>query len=906
MAEKKGSRALLIVPIAVGALFAALNAFEFWRTIEYGMYDLFLGMKPAVKEDPSIVLLDIDDTSIDKIGSYPWPRGLLARGLESLAELGATYAVFDIEYLEKSPMTVDTTYLDGPLKAEYDTTFEEIGSNMAEVLQALVDHRIPLSDAGSYGKELIGYVDGARDDLYGKTRLVAIENDSYLGRAMRLFGKAFATLNMQPYDQGDAFADRQAIASERFPYLKASIESPVDSGTLGYLVPIPEIASMATGAGFTNVEIDSDGKRRRIRLIDQVGGKTYLQLAMAPLADRLGNPSATLKRRELVLDSVTGGAKGSAPRTVRIPLDSDGMMLIRWPRSTYDDSFVHVPFHALLEHRAGADETATHLRRLKANQGWTLGPGYAPIDACVQAWADADEKRHAALDSGDAADREAWLAASAEFWRSVDDFLGRGFGESVPALFDEARDADDKANAPLYDAIKEDFIRLYANVAQSRKNHAELDARLKRSLAGAFCIIGWSSTGTTDIGVNPFHKEYVNVGTHAAVANTILQEDFLTEAPRWISSLASLLFAAGVILLIRRLSTRGQIFAGLGATVVVLAADYALFHFTGIYVAVASPALSTFVSFIVYSLVSFLLSEREKSFLRKAFGTYLSGDVINQIIDDPSMLKLGGQKKWMSAMFTDIRGFSTVSEVLDAEQLVKLLNIYLSGMSDIILEHRGTIDKYEGDAIIAFFGAPVTYPEHAAVMCESALLMKRKERELNERFAADGLAPNPLLTRIGLNTGDMVVGNMGTERKMDYTIMGNSVNLAARLEGVNKQYGSWILMTDSTKTEAGDRFMTRRLDQVRVVGINTPVQLWELVDFRTEVSPATLDFLGRFDEAHRVFDSMNWGKAVDMFRNLSDERPEDGPSRSYIKKCEIFMQKPPAADWDGVFSLTEK
>lgn len=305
-------------------------------------------------------------------------------------------------------------------------------------------------------------------------------------------------------------------------------------------------------------------------------------------------------------------------------------------------------------------------------------------------------------------------------------------------------------------------------------------------------------------------------------------------------------------------------------------------------------------------MVSFIISEREKSFLRKAFGTYLSGDVINEMIEDPSMLKLGGQKKWITAMFTDVKGFSTISEALDAEHLVKLLNIYLSGMSDIILEQRGTIDKYEGDAIISFFGAPVDYKEHARLACRAAVLMRRKEVELNELFMREGMSPNPLLTRIGINTGDMVVGNMGTERKMDYTIMGNAVNLAARLEGVNKQYGSWLLISDMTKNEIGDEFITRRFDRVRVVGINTPVQLWELVELKEAVDSATLDFLRRFEEAHCVFDRRDWKEAFKLFKALRDERPDDGPSDAYLRKCEAFIQKPPADNWDGVFSLTQK
>ncbi|HPG85993.1 MAG TPA: adenylate/guanylate cyclase domain-containing protein, partial [Spirochaetales bacterium] len=174
------------------------------------------------------------------------------------------------------------------------------------------------------------------------------------------------------------------------------------------------------------------------------------------------------------------------------------------------------------------------------------------------------------------------------------------------------------------------------------------------------------------------------------------------------------------------------------------------------------------------------------------------------------------------------------------------------------------------------------------------------------RLLADGMTPNPLLTRIGLNTGDMVVGNMGTERKMDYTIMGNAVNLAARLEGVNKQYGSWILMSDATYQEAGEEFLARRLDRVRVVGINTPVQLWELVGLKADTDEGTLDFLARFEEAHKTFDGRDWKKAARLLSALAAERPDDGPTKSYIKKCEVFTLKPPASDWDGVFSLTEK
>ncbi|GHV45887.1 hypothetical protein AGMMS49546_32840 [Spirochaetia bacterium] len=189
------------------------------------------------------------------------------------------------------------------------------------------------------------------------------------------------------------------------------------------------------------------------------------------------------------------------------------------------------------------------------------------------------------------------------------------------------------------------------------------------------------------------------------------------------------------------------------------------------------------LSVIIRELNAFINSEQEKQFIRSAFSTYVSTDVVDEIIADPSRLQLGGVKRHMSAIFTDIQGFSTISERLDPEDLVNLLNRYLTAMSDVVLAEKGTIDKYEGDAIIAFFGAPLDLPDHALRSCVSAITMKRIEKELNRVIVEEKLSPAPLLTRIGINSGSMVAGNMGTKNKMNYTIMGNTVNLAARIFG---------------------------------------------------------------------------------------------------------------------------
>jgi adenylate cyclase len=344
---------------------------------------------------------------------------------------------------------------------------------------------------------------------------------------------------------------------------------------------------------------------------------------------------------------------------------------------------------------------------------------------------------------------------------------------------------------------------------------------------------------------------------------------------------------------------------GFVGALAVLGASVLIFAFTGNFLGPLGPVLAMIAAVIVREIFSYAGSEREKQFIRKAFSTYVSGDVVKEIIANPSLLQLGGVKRDMSAIFTDIKGFSTISEHLDPEDLVSLLNRYLTAMSDVVLVEKGTIDKYEGDAIIAFFGAPLDLPDHALRACVSAITMKKIENELNKTILESKLAPVPLLTRIGINTGAMVAGNMGTENKMNYTIMGNAVNLAARLEGVNKQYGTWILASDDTVRRTEGNLLTRRLDRVRVVGINEPVQLHELVETLTDASPEQQEKVKLFHEALDLFEQRQWNQAREGFTAIL-ARGDDPPSSVYLQRCETYLGKPPEDAWDGVFNLSEK
>jgi class 3 adenylate cyclase len=301
-----------------------------------------------------------------------------------------------------------------------------------------------------------------------------------------------------------------------------------------------------------------------------------------------------------------------------------------------------------------------------------------------------------------------------------------------------------------------------------------------------------------------------------------------------------------------------------------------------------------------------ILMQAQKQVIRRAFSTYLSEDVVEEVLSNPGKMQLGGVKRDISALFTDIQGFTPISQNMDPADLVRLLNEYLSVMSGIILEQHGTIDKYEGDAIISFFGAPLEMHDHAFRASLSAINMKRAESDMNKRFAKEGITPLPIYTRIGINTGEMVAGNMGTKRKMNYTIIGNNVNLASRLEGVNKLYGTWVLASEATVRAAGERIVARRLDRVRVVGIDEPVRLYELLELRERCTPDTFELVRLSEDALAKFEARDWTAAAAACEAVLKHAPDDGPAKVYIRHCGNFLSAPPSDTWDGVFNLSVK
>jgi adenylate cyclase len=308
--------------------------------------------------------------------------------------------------------------------------------------------------------------------------------------------------------------------------------------------------------------------------------------------------------------------------------------------------------------------------------------------------------------------------------------------------------------------------------------------------------------------------------------------------------------------------------------------------------------------FITINGYLFVLERKQKSFITNAFGQYLSPKVIDILVKNPDKLSLGGERREMTAYFSDIGGFSSISEKLTPDQLVSLLNEYLTEMTDIISKYDGTVDKFEGDAIIAFWGAPLEQPDNALRCCLATIEMQNRMKEIRAQFAKED---KPVINvRMGINTGPMVVGNMGSQTRMDYTIMGDAVNLAARLEGANKYYNTYTMISHYTYNLVKDEVEVRELDTIRVIGKKEPITVYELIETKGNLDDLTSNLVRRYNSALELYKNRKFGEAKAEFESIVQDDPEDGPSKTYISRCEAYLKEPPEDDWDGVYNLTAK
>ncbi|MBN1533075.1 MAG: CHASE2 domain-containing protein [Spirochaetes bacterium] len=845
-------------------LFVVLLGFTpFYEIFELKLYDFRFRMKPPIEEWDRLVFADMDDNSIIAIGSFPWPRRIYARGLEVLKQVGARQVTLDIIFPDKSPQQID--------EKAYRTLSEKgvviRGKDLQEII--LDNDRIFSGAIADMGKVFIPYnfthQPPTRDllDLYRTER--------FKKARLRFLERASIVVN----------------EDERSRY--RNLEDPDISG-ISY--PIPEIMETAHAFGYVDRDSDSDGTLRRIRLVRYYDGRLYFNLAMEMLCvicDVRKENIAIIPGHRILLKSAFNPVTQER-RDISIPIDEKGMMMVNWagpgPR---EKSFRAVPFYSLIDYSIFANIEGGVYDILDE----LAGPG--------------------------------GITALAEMGGEISDLETRYRASDSPAQKREILKVRSALQKRIWDT-KRGFLKVYDDeIAQLQKElqrgpNPELKADLEEkktikkacevvlmveSLKDSIVVAGLTGTSSHDLTTIPIATDYARVGAYFNTINTVLQNRFIHRVGFLTNCFIMLLISIAIGYVIKRLKARMALLVITGSAIGLSIAIILAFVIADIWVDQLGITLSLLLPSTILGSIKFINEESQKRFIKMAFSYYLAPGVIDEIIQNPDSLVLGGENREITIFFSDVASFSSISEKLTPPELVSFLNEYLSEMTEIILSYSGTVDKYIGDAIMAFYGAPTNFPDHAMKACLAAIDMKRRLRELQEEWRKSG-RQDIISARMGINTGMAVVGNMGSKSKMDYTAMGDAVNLASRLEGANKYYSTNAMISESTYEMVKEQVEARRLDIIRVVGKKEAVGIYELLGKKGTLPDRMYGMLEKYTQALGAFEERDWKHARHLFRQGLQTVDDDGPSLTYIERCNQFLRKPPPKNWDGVYSMKSK
>jgi len=921
-----------IIALLAAALFSGLLYVDFYQTLDSRLFDLMLRIKPGIKEDKKILLLEVDDQTITEINKYPLPRDIFADGLILLKEFEPAWTMLDIEFVDASEDAINDNYLDDGMYRDIYDAFDTITTYQRQLVELILSGSISRNEALDYLDDLEASGLDTENQLLDNLKAITYSRDDYLGKAVAYVGDISATVNMTEEVDNTIPEELRSYAEANFrinDYLTLN-DDPFPS-SIEILPAISQVLESSSWAGFPRMYIDPDGVRRRIDVIFKNNGNYYTHMGFGTWWVRAGMPHITVNKGSMTVGDMT------------IPLDEDGKLLINWPKRLYDGTPLNkkaaknfnttnpehrLSFFYLYYHDRLMDDLLSFINELE-DYGITsdiYGDSSQPLSASES---DLEGMKSSMLESGDG-------SRAGDYGRYRDDFLNE-----VGSFLNS--DAESMATGDLSAAmdnpdISDDDYNYYADLSdripylfsESRSILEEIQTYrsfLRERLQGATIVAGYTGTSTTDYGANPFERKYMNMGIYGAVYNSLVQGDFISEVPIWITAIITLLLGI-VISLLSNISKKNSILnTSLGAFFLVLAIAGAggVFVVTGIYVHLLPVILTLLFAYLGTIIGNFISASKEKAFIQGAFDQVISPDVVKRIQENPEVLKLGGENRVITAMFTDIERFSTISEELGtSDQLFDLLKRYLTPMSDIILDEQGTIDKYEGDAIIAFWNAPLDQEDHAHRACRAAMRIVEMEKQIHRELIEEGIFTEKILeklkkndghgrlfTRIGIHTGENNIGFIGTDRRKDYTALGDNMNLAARLEGVNKTYGTQVLISDTTESVIHEdfKFYTRQLDMVRVIGKSKPVTIYELSyskEFKTDLSDVERELFRDYRQGLIHFRAKEWDKAEKLFSKVLAKNPGDGPSKVFVERCRKYRTTPPPANWDGVYKMETK
>jgi len=921
--NKKATAADLVLVLAVAALVLLLSFTNFYASIELKILDLRFKIRGTIETRSDIATIDIDVQALQREGRWQdWSRDKHGRLIQFAETENVSMLAFDIYFGEPS--------------APY----------------------LPL--------DFIENLDTLKIDKNSLNAMIK-DNDEFVAKTLLSAGNIYLAQSFKPLSKGDtletlARSPEQDHALELLKPFYQTWEFP--RGELFSFIdiepPIEKFISTARAIGFAQAHSDPDGVIRRYPLIGYYDGRLFPSIVLLMVCDYLETPFENVK--------IVPGEFVEIPALegdpLIIPISEEGYMLVNWAGDWVDD-FIHYPYNLALDFaKKNLDNSVLHAVKQVLNKNPELykspaefiraAQGIEPLQivkksfsklmlahTVEQALINIPERDAVAFFISQGVPENRISPPMRNLYNEIKDNLKlenyllehlSKNEQSLDSLVFDSVAAELEIEVLTFTAWNFDIMRNFMKSGVNDENihpliffpsKKVLKSQEKRLAPFEFrnkmLFYGLTATGTHDLNPMPFNARYPMVGLHANALNTILSQKFINRVPKIIEAAIILIISLIIGFFISRLHP----LAGGGTTLFIWGGtaflNIYLFSSKGIWLDFLGPSLIFLLSYISLTLYNFISEEKNKKFLHNTFKAYLSPELIDQMYAEKQMPELGGKEGNRTAYFTDIQSFSTIAEKLgNPTDLVELLNEYLSAMTDILLDFQGTLDKYEGDAIIAIFGAPVHLSDHAERACHAALAMQKKLKELQVKWQGEGdkwpdIVKN-MNMRIGINSGSMVTGNMGSSTRMNYTMMGDTVNIAARLESIGKKYGIFSMVSGDTLAQIeNQKLLSRLVDRLRVMGKQEPVELYELLGFKSELNPEVLKIKKVYDEGMESYFARDWDKALILFeksKKLESFRENYSssldPSGVFIERCRLYLKTPPDSTWDGVFTATGK
>ncbi len=961
------------VGLALTMAAVALHLSGMTERLELEAFDYHVRHHSRISASEDIVHIDIGDDALDRVGSWPWPRDFQADLIRILHDLGARHIVMDIVFSEPKPAEVRLPVLDryadiegeirqiGELSAEniifpddelaaaldssgnvwlslfYDdparsSQLSPLRARVAKQLQedperTIADLADRLDEAPT---DIEAIYAGVKRDVIQQKVTAYLEQHPDAGARETHESILTTSYDHQTADRADLLAAYHRALSlrqlwEKCPPIPDHLQGKLPRVTK-LVPPIYKLTRNARGVGFVTFRPDIDGRMRHLALMMDWDGRLLEQLGFAAARDMLDIQLDEISldhRKRLIIE------QGKEHPRMEIQLTDDGQALLNWhvtEDGRWQRCFSHLPVTQLLQIRDSRQQMrendirrtyamARAIQLIKDDEGFQAYRDR--VNRLIELrreirWAELQNRGEAQeiREARDEATQLDGLIQTEE--EEAKDFIAQMWLaiQEMPEPEDPKTRKDVERFKAAHDLVTRRMMELERLNEKIAAAEAQQIERLRPMLEDKVCFVGYTATAVADMVSTPAYEHMPGVLVHSTLLNSMIQGQF--------RSWSSTPLQVGVIVLFGLFMTLGTVHRGPRESFIILIVIVLLTALLSTQMAFARrdywmrlllAVILTFVVWAMIVLVRYLVIDRQRRRFSKAVAQYVSPAMARRIADESDNLDLSPRAAEVTCFFSDLAGFTRISEKLGPEGTKTVLNPYLEYMSEALHRHDALINKFMGDGIFAFFNPPIlACPEHAPAACESALDSRRALRELMTRYAQHPLSAHfeQLFMRIGIATGRVFVGDYGSDNKLDYTCVGDTVNLAARLESANKQFDSGTMINQSTYEAVRDHYMFRHLGALQVKGQSVAVRVYELLGRESEVDDEAKAFAEQFNRAVEAFGRREWDTARYAFEKAGAHRPDDSGIQRYLASIDLYRSQQPPEEWNGALELTEK